>query len=118
MTKMRCFVHAIFFTILPAVIAKNRHLVKLQKPVAFEKWHRRCSHRNQQPRACFNSLDIRGGAELDDAISGAYDWTVNLGAPAALVAGETILMLYAVFQTKMYIHIYLPPHCSSILLSQ
>lgn len=94
MTKMRCFVHAIFFTILPAVIAKNRHFVKLQKPIAFEKWHRRCIHRNQQPRACFNSLDIRGGAELDDAISGAYDWTVNLGAPAALVAGAVIATVY------------------------
>jgi len=118
MTKMKCFVHTIFLNILPAVIANNHLPVKLQKPIAFENWHRRCSHRNQHPRACFNSLDIRGGAELNDVISGAYDWSCSLGAPAALVAGETILMLYAVFKTNMYIHIYLPPHCSSILLSQ
>eukprot|EP00592_Proboscia_alata_P007946 CAMPEP_0194353492 /NCGR_PEP_ID=MMETSP0174-20130528/1807_1 /TAXON_ID=216777 /ORGANISM="Proboscia alata, Strain PI-D3" /LENGTH=294 /DNA_ID=CAMNT_0039122063 /DNA_START=47 /DNA_END=931 /DNA_ORIENTATION=+ len=91
---MRCFVHTIFLNILPAVIANNHLPVKLQKPIAFENWHRRCSHRNQHPRACFNSLDIRGGAELNDVISGAYDWSCSLGAPAALVAGAVIATVY------------------------
>lgn len=33
---------------------------------------------------------LNGGGPSDEIISMAYDWTVNLGAPAALVAGERL----------------------------
>lgn len=35
-----------------------------------------------------------GGANVDDFVEDAYDWCINLGAPAALIAGAVIGTLY------------------------
>jgi len=37
---------------------------------------------------------LRGGGNAEDFLDDAYDWCVNLGAPAALIAGAVIATLY------------------------
>lgn len=39
-------------------------------------------------------VSLRGGGNVDDFVGGAYDWCINLGAPAALIAGAVIATLY------------------------
>ena len=53
------------------------------------------------PSVSFESLNsietlvnVRGGGDIDDIVDDAYDWCINLGAPAALVAGAVIATLY------------------------
>jgi len=53
----------------------------------------------QKRKMCQNNLakcvatSLRGGGSAD-LISSSYDWAVNLGAPAALVAGAVVATLY------------------------
>ena len=39
-------------------------------------------------------LGLRGGETASDFVGTAYDWCINLGAPAALVAGAVVATLY------------------------
>jgi hypothetical protein len=60
----------------------------LHPPRAPSRWSS-SSQLNLSPRDCLSlskALLMRGG-EVPDLMESAYDWTVNLGAPAALIAG-------------------------------
>ena len=39
-------------------------------------------------------ITLRGGGAVEDLVGPAYDWCMNLGAPAALVAGAVVATLY------------------------
>jgi hypothetical protein len=39
-------------------------------------------------------VTLRGGVVTDELVTAAYDWCINLGAPAALVAGAVVATLY------------------------
>lgn len=40
------------------------------------------------------AISLRGGGSPDNLISNSYEWSVNYGAPAALVAGAVIATIY------------------------
>jgi hypothetical protein len=48
----------------------------------------------QLPDTVFVTLGLRGGGDVNEFTDEAYDWCVNLGSPAALIAGAVIAILY------------------------